>query len=128
MCTYIQISTTTPKPQYQHRANNDDPDVHEQQNLETDEPADRIEQLDTGTTNTKPWYFIGGKRCPAEVRISRKTKKRIAKLLPAEDQWSDRITNQLMFVPRNYAQLKANAEFKTILLFNGLGPWNVKQG
>lgn len=80
------------------------------------------------TTNTKPWYFIGGKRCPAVVKISRKTKKRIAKLLPAEDPWSDRITNQLMFVPQNYEQLKMNGEYKMILLFNGLGPWNVKQG
>lgn len=63
-----------------------------------------------------------------ETKISRKTKKRVAKLHPSEDRWSDRITNQLMFIPPNYEKTKSSGEHKTILLFNGLGPWNVKQG
>lgn len=40
----------------------------------------------------------------------------------------DRITNQLMFVPPNYEEIKNEGRLKTILLYNGLGPWNVKQG
>lgn len=52
----------------------------------------------------------------------------MAKLFPHEDQWTDRITNQLMFVPPNYRDLKMSGQLKTILLYNGLGPWNVKQG
>lgn len=79
-------------------------------------------------SNSKPWYFTGGKRLPMECKRSRKTKRRLAKLLPDEDHWSDRITNQLMFVPPQYEKFKSEGKMKTILLFNGLGPWNVKQG
>lgn len=79
-------------------------------------------------SNARPWYFIGGKRMPVETKKSKKTKRRLAKLLPDENRWSDRITNQLMFVPPNYEKYKASGQFKTILLYNGLGPWNVKQG
>lgn len=56
------------------------------------------------------------------------TRKRVAKLFPHEDVWSDRITNQLMFVPPNYEQTLEIQKHKTILLYNGLGPWNVKKG
>lgn len=78
--------------------------------------------------NSKPWYFSGGKRMPMESKRSRKTNRRLAKLFPEEDHWSDRITNQLMFIPPEYEKFKAEGKMKTILLFNGLGPWNVKQG
>lgn len=81
-----------------------------------------------GTTQKKPWYFSGGKRYPIEAKRKRKTQKRMAKLFPSEDQWTDRITNQLMFVPPNYKDIKMSGHLKTILLYNGLGPWNVKQG
>lgn len=76
----------------------------------------------------KPWYFAGGKRYPKTAKLSRKTKKRIAKLHPNEDPWDDRITNQLMFVPPNYDQIRKSGKHKTILLYNGLAPWNIKQG
>jgi hypothetical protein len=33
-----------------------------------------------------------------------------------------------MFVPPNYEEFKNEGKLKTILLYNGLGPWNVKQG
>lgn len=81
-----------------------------------------------GVAQQKPWYFSGGKRYPVEAKKKRKTNKRLAKLLPSEDPWTDRITNQLMFVPPNYHDIQMSGQLKTILLYNGLGPWNVKQG
>lgn len=33
-----------------------------------------------------------------------------------------------MFIPPNYEKVKASGHLKTILVYNGLGPWNVKQG
>lgn len=76
----------------------------------------------------KPWYLSGGQRYPKPSKKSRKTRKRVAKLLPSEDQWNDRITNQLMFVPPNYDAIQESGKFKTILLYNGIGPWNIKEG
>lgn len=98
---------------------------------QTDAVGDLPDAVDNGllsSMNTRPWYFIGGKRQPVEAKKSRKTKRRLAKLLPDENRWNDRITNQLMFVPPGYEKYRASGQFKTILLFNGLGPWNVKQG
>lgn len=77
---------------------------------------------------TKPWYLAGGQRLPKPAKKSRKTHKRVAKLLPSEDPWNDRITNQLMFVPPNYDDVLESGKLKTILLYNGLGPWNLKEG
>lgn len=78
--------------------------------------------------SSRPWYFTNGERCPKTARINKKTKKRLAKLTPYEDTRGDRITNQLMFVPPNYEEIKNAGTLKTILVYNGLGPWNVKQG
>lgn len=77
---------------------------------------------------SKPWYLAGGQRYPKSAKKSRKTRKRVAKLLPAEDPWNDRITNQLMFVPPNYDEILESGKLKTILLYNGFGPWNIKEG
>lgn len=78
---------------------------------------------------TRPWYFTNGERYPKPARINKKTNKRLAKLTPSEDPRSDRITNQLMFVPPNYEEIRNSGRLKTILLYNGLGPWNnIKQG
>lgn len=79
-------------------------------------------------SSSRPWYFTNGERCPKPARINKKTNKRLAKLIPSEDVRGDRITNQLMFVPPNYEETKNEGRLKTILLYNGLGPWNVKQG
>lgn len=73
---------------------------------------------------SKPWYFAGGQRSPGEARRSKSRQgRRLAKLLPEEDRWSDRITNQLMFVPPGYAEYRESGKMKTILLYNGMGPW-----
>lgn len=42
--------------------------------------------------------MAGGQRCPAPAKKSRKTRKRVAKLFPSEDPWSDRITNQVSHI------------------------------
>uniref|UniRef100_A0A336LTI5 Fucosyltransferase n=1 Tax=Culicoides sonorensis TaxID=179676 RepID=A0A336LTI5_CULSO len=86
------------------------------------------ESIDGSISIERPWYFDGGTRYPKPATINKKTKKRIAKLFPSEDPLNDRITNQLMFVPPNYQELKKQKRFKTILLYNGLGAWNVKEG
>jgi glycoprotein 3-alpha-L-fucosyltransferase len=77
--------------------------------------------------SARPWYFTDGVRYPKSARINKFTKKRNAHLIPFEDVRSDRITNQLMFVPPNYEKIKKR-KYKTILLYNGLAPWNVRQG
>lgn len=82
----------------------------------------------SGTNLQRPWYFTNGVRYPKPVRINKKTNRRLAKLLPNEDPRRDRISNQLMFVPHNYEQIRESGKLKTILLYNGLGPWNVKNG
>lgn len=85
-------------------------------------------EIDTDMVLTRPWYFSKGERYPKAARINKKTNKRLAKLTPTEDIRGDRITNQLMFIPPNYEEVKNSEKLKTILLYNGLGPWNVKEG
>jgi glycoprotein 3-alpha-L-fucosyltransferase len=86
------------------------------------------ESDDNAVSSARPWYFTNGERYPKPARINKKTMKRLAKLIPSDDIRGDRITNQLMFVPPNYEEIKNEGRLKTILLYNGLGPWNVKQG
>lgn len=75
-----------------------------------------------------PWYFADGQQYPKPAKLLRKTHKRIAKLLPSEDALNDRITNQLMFVPPNYEEILELGKLKTILVYNGLGQWNIGAG
>lgn len=92
-----------------------------------DERTNYDESIISGQ-HSKPWYFKYGKRFPQASKKSRKSRKRLAKLFPDEDPWSDRITNQLMFIPPNYEKVKASGKYKQILLYNGLGPWNIQPG
>lgn len=46
--------------------------------------------------------MAGGQRCPAPAKKSRKTRKRVAKLFPSEDPWSDRITNQVSHIDETF--------------------------
>lgn len=95
--------------------------------------SNQVQAIDNYDENAlvrqKPWYLAGGQRYPKPAKISRKTHKRVAKLFPSEDPWNDRIGNQLMFVPPNYEKIQESGKLKTILLYNGLGPWgNLKEG
>lgn len=107
--------------------------VDENEDTNTDKIDDPFsndihEHVDGAVTIERPWYFEGGTRYPKPATFNKKSKKRNAKLFPSEDPLSDRITNQLMFVPPNYQELKKQKRYKTILLYNGLGAWNVKEG
>lgn len=103
-----------------------------QEYIDDNQPNNIIQPIDSydqaALVKMKPWYLTGGKRYPKPAKISRKNRKRIAKLLPSEDPWNDRITNQLMFVPPNYDKIVESGKMKTILLYNGLGAWNLKEG
>lgn len=81
----------------------------------------------------KPWFFKNGEYYPKPAKIPKKRRGKKAhlqgsKLFPYQDPHSDRIINQLMYVPPNYEEIKSSGKLKTILLYNGLGPWNVKAG
>jgi len=72
----------------------------------------------------RPWYMSGGARWPLQAAKSRKSGRRIAALWPHEDPGSDRITNQLMFVPPTSSAGESNGQrLKKILIYNGLGSW-----
>lgn len=75
-----------------------------------------------------PWYFSEGERRPPPTTVIKKTGKRLARLFPSEDAFIDRITNQLMFVPPKYQAIVESGARKTILLPDGLLPWNLKAG
>jgi hypothetical protein len=46
-----------------------------------------------------PWYMTGGKKRPVFATRSELTGRRIAQLWPEENPSSDRIVDQLMFIP-----------------------------
>jgi hypothetical protein len=72
----------------------------------------------------RPWYMSGGTRRPLPAAKSPKSGRRMALLWPEEDPSSDRITNQLMFVPPSPSAGEANVQtLKKILLYYGLGHW-----
>lgn len=48
---------------------------------------------------SRPWFMTGGERLPEPALRLPDGGRRIAKLWPQEDPGSDRITNQLMYVP-----------------------------
>lgn len=77
----------------------------------------------------KPWYLENGTRYPKPARISQKTGIRNVKLLPQEEPDSDRILNQLMFIPPNYDSIVQSQNVKTILAYNDYSPWwGIKNG
>ncbi|KAH8265030.1 hypothetical protein KR026_008162, partial [Drosophila bipectinata] len=103
-------------------------EIPEQAELEEEDNEVERQQ---DAVQAKPWFFKNGEYYPkpAKTYSNRKARKRHApRLLPHQDPHSDRILNQLMYVPHNYDQIKSSGKLKTILLYNGLGPWNVKKG
>jgi len=46
----------------------------------------------------RPWFMAGGERRPVAARRA-KSGRRMAHLWPAEDPSSDRVADQLMFIP-----------------------------
>lgn len=77
----------------------------------------------------KPWFLTNGTRYPKSATISKKTGIRDAKLLPHEDPESDRILNQLMFVPPNYDSSRRKEIIKMIYVHKRFPAWwNIKRG
>ena len=72
----------------------------------------------------RPWYMFGGTQWPLPPAKSPKSGRRMALLWPEEDPGSDRITNQLMFVPPSQSASKSSSQrLKKILMYYGLGSW-----
>lgn len=103
----------------------------QQQQEQEHEVQEEDEKGKEPAATAKPWFFRNGEYYPkpAKTFSNRKARKFHApKLFPIQEPHSDRVVNQLMYVPHNYEQIKASGKLKTILLYNGLGPWNVKKG
>jgi glycoprotein 3-alpha-L-fucosyltransferase len=72
----------------------------------------------------RPWYMSGGTQWPLRAAKSSKSGRRMALIWPEEDPGSDRITNQLMFVPPfPSAGDSSGQRLKKILFYYGLGSW-----
>jgi glycoprotein 3-alpha-L-fucosyltransferase len=72
----------------------------------------------------RPWYMSGGTQWPLPAAKSSKSGRRMALIWPDEDPGSDRITNQLMFVPPFPSAGDVNSQkLKKILFYYGLGSW-----
>lgn len=67
-----------------------------------------------------PWYFKNGKKRP-------KPSDKRESMFPFEDPASDRIQNQLMFIPENYDNMKQKGN-KVIFLVNGAENWEGVSG
>ncbi|XP_034668715.1 glycoprotein 3-alpha-L-fucosyltransferase A-like [Drosophila subobscura] len=79
----------------------------------------------------KPWYFKNGELYPGpaiDYSLGVQRQAIVHKLLPDQVLQNDRIANQLMYVPHNYAEIKTSGKLKTILLPHGLLKWNVTKG
>ena len=77
-----------------------------------------------GDVNVRPWYMSGGTQWPLPAAKSPKSGRRMALLWPEEDPGSDRITNQLMFVPPSPpAGDLSGHSLKKILYYYGQIPW-----
>ncbi|XP_004522511.1 glycoprotein 3-alpha-L-fucosyltransferase A [Ceratitis capitata] len=90
---------------------------------------------------TRPYYFHQGEYYPKPAVPSRDIKRGKssgrrgkkqnmlgARLFPYQNPHSDRLVNQLMYVPPNYEEVRASGRLKTILLYNGLDKWDAKLG
>ena len=72
----------------------------------------------------RPWYILWRTRWPLPAAKSCKSGLRIALLWSEEDPGSDRIMNQLMFVPPSSSVGESNGQrLKKILFYYVLGSW-----
>lgn len=133
--TFTRLKLSTTKTSQQQ--------APEQQELSESEHEPHLHQLQQPQQNSlasnplepisKAWFFKNGEYYPKPAKVHKKRRGKKAhlqgsKLFPFQDPHSDRIVNQLMYVPPNYEEIKTSGKFKTILLYNGLGPWNIKAG
>jgi glycoprotein 3-alpha-L-fucosyltransferase len=70
------------------------------------------------------WYMSGGTQWPLPAAMSSKSGRRMALIWPEEDPGSDRITNQLMFVPPFPSAGDVSSDkLKKILFYTEVGRW-----
>ncbi|KAJ9580040.1 hypothetical protein L9F63_004333, partial [Diploptera punctata] len=90
------------------------------------EPEINDVRLRCEENDTKPWYMVCGTVRPKPATINNLTGRREAKLWPSEYPYSDRLTNQLMFVPPTPPE---EGKLKLILMYKGWKSWEpVKEG
>ena len=71
-----------------------------------------------------PWYMTVGTQWPLPAAKNPTSGRRMALLWPEEDPGSDRIMNQLMFVPPSLSTGESSSQrLKKILMYYGLGSW-----
>lgn len=82
----------------------------------------------------RPWYMPGGELVPKQCPVDPVTGQRDTVLLPEDQVGSDRIPEQLMFIPPAGTTIPDNPEdpstpLKKILLWNGVSSWgNTRPG
>jgi hypothetical protein len=75
---------------------------------------------DLGEMN-RPWYMTGGSQRPLPAAMSRISGRRMAVLWPEENPDSERITNQLMFIPPSAPAGESSGQsLKKILFYSRL--------
>lgn len=72
------------------------------------------------------YLFSDGTIRPTRARRNVRTGQKTSQVWPRDKKRSDRIEDQLMFVPSNYRY--DDEPLKKILLFNGLSNWMVEDG
>lgn len=90
------------------------------------EPAGQDSLLTIPDPVNRPWYMQGGSKLPPPHKSD-------LPVFPEEAEGSDRILNQLMYLPppKSYPkdQESSSAPLKLILLWNGIGSWGgIRQG
>lgn len=112
---------TRPKISETSYIEDDDPEINQQQ-----EEATTTMKSETDIEKaSRPWFMTNGERRPEPAKRAPNMGRRIAKIWPQEDPGSDRITNQLMYVPPEPVD---PSKPKKILMFNGVTSWSVKPG
>lgn len=127
---YIFFHFIRLQDKWQNKANSIVNDAQEKSNKDrnneniykTDSKSQNDDDTRSILAKQRPWYFAGGEKNPNSAKID----KRVAKLLPSEDPLDDRITNQLMFIPSNYEEIRESGRLKTILLYSG--QWDTEEG
>ncbi|VVC29302.1 Fucosyltransferase, N-terminal,Glycosyl transferase family 10 [Cinara cedri] len=73
-----------------------------------------------------PWYFQDGTKVPNNIEPKHKTGPRTSRIWPEEQNNTDRIEEQLMFVPHNYQY--ENSPMKKILINNSFNGCMINEG
>lgn len=77
-------------------------------------PAE-VQKFWSSFTSVKPWFMKDGQVRPDQNNLLYQS----LPLWPDQDFETDRITNQLMYIPSNYNEMKDSGKLKKIFLFHG---------